>query len=815
MNTFKSAIKTLEKKIAVNSQIALSKSIKDVKSVKIGGSIFALDTKALFKLGKSTYFGNVYDNWQGKPTIVMTLGMPHEDAFIVGASYSLVNKSGGDENDNTTGVVTDFKVLESNDESIKVLLFQDGYEYEDNTEMSDGKYSFTGTFTLENGDTLSFSVSNLYLGEHVSSRFQGRFGVNNADGSNVEEVPLYGVSKLGIAEFRRVEQEVSCYVPGEVSHIENIMAKEYKEKFKRRFRSTNTFSERERVSEKEREKELNTSTSSDLQTEASKIASENHSAAYGANASVSGEASYFGNKGSFSIGSSANVSNSTSATESNSMAQSYAQEVTERALERVTSKVTEKRSERIVHEYEEHSKHGFDNTQGDSNFKGVYRWVDKIYKNNLVNYGKRLMYEFAIPEPARFFKEAILKKIEDKTDAISNLILPTPPPTLEEIELFKPSDINGGTYLNFAAKYDALVEPCPERDVYVSLAISTTVDGSGIDATDNATNHSLSIPKGYECVSAKLSGSFLLHGGEGRTHTTISVGPRDVEYPKFQTTLDHEFDFEGEDIVDELGVAIRTRDIDALGITVTARCVRQASVYQEWQNKTYTAIAEAYQNKVEAYNDAQPEVEEEIEANPEKVKFNPLFNRGIEKREIKRIAVDLMTKPFGINYARNNYGNSSKEVSKTEAFERHASLVKFFEQAFDWDTMAYTFYPYFYGEEDRWVDLFQSTDAADPIFQAFLQSGMARSVVPVRQGFEDAVNWFMATGEIWNGQGLIVDQDNEMFLSIADEMRQIGGKVEETWETRVPTALTIIQADGESTDNNGLPCFDEEHNHSA
>ncbi len=208
-------------------------------------------------------------------------------------------------------------------------------------------------------------------------------------------------------------------------------------------------------------------------------------------------------------------------------------------------------------------------------------------------------------------------------------------------------------------------------------------------------------------------------------------------------------------------------------------------------------------------------MEEEIEANPEKVKFNPLFNRGIEKREIKRIAIDLMTKPFGHEYARNNYGNSAKEVSKSIGFESHASLAKFFEQAFDWDTMAYTFYSYFYGEEDRWVDLFQSADAADPIFQSFLQSGMARSVVPVRQGFEDAVNWYMATGEIWNGQGLIVDQDSEMFLSVADEMRHIEGEVEETWETRVPTALTIIQAEEEGLDNNGLPCFDDTHNHSA
>lgn len=37
---------------------------------------------------------------------------------------------------------------------------------------------------------------------------------------------LHGVNRLGIADFRRVEQEICCYVPGEVSHIENVLGRE-------------------------------------------------------------------------------------------------------------------------------------------------------------------------------------------------------------------------------------------------------------------------------------------------------------------------------------------------------------------------------------------------------------------------------------------------------------------------------------------------------------------------------------------------------------------------------------------------------------
>ena len=102
-----------------------------------------------------------------------------------------------------------------------------------------------------------------------------------------------------------------------------------------------------------------------------------------------------------------------------------------------------------------------------------------------------------------------------------------------------------------------------------------------------------------------------------------------------------------------------------------------------------------------------------------------------------------------------------------------------------------------------------SREAADPIFQAFLQSGMARTVVPVRPGFEDAVNWYMTTGEIWNGQGLVVDQDDDLYVSVAEEMMTIEGGVEDTWETRLPTALTILQADSIGLDVQGLPCNPE------
>ena len=56
-----------------------------------------------------------------------------------------------------------------------------------------------------------------------------------------------------------------------------------------------------------------------------------------------------------------------------------------------------------LHEVEEIDTHGLDNKGQPDNLTGVYRWVDKYYEAQIYNYGKRMMFEFIIPEPAAFY----------------------------------------------------------------------------------------------------------------------------------------------------------------------------------------------------------------------------------------------------------------------------------------------------------------------------------------------------------------------------------------------------------------------------
>ena len=165
--------------------------------------------------------------------------------------------------------------------------------------------------------------------------------------------------------------------------------------------------------------------------------------------------------------------------------------------------------------------------------------------------------------------------------------------------------------------------------------------------------------------------------------------------------------------------------------------------------------------------------------------------------------------------AKNTYGKDltngiasfkNYEIRVDKTLDDYAALVKFMEQAFEWDIMSYNFYPFYWGKKDNWAMLYQN-DNNDPLFRSFMQSGMARTVVTVRPGYEEAVRFYLQTGQIWNGGEVPVIED-KLFMSIVDELREPEGKKEgKAWATRVPTTLTILQANSIGLQvEKALPC---------
>ncbi len=276
----------------------------------------------------------------------------------------------------------------------------------------------------------------------------------------------------------------------------------------------------------------------------------------------------------------------------------------------------------------------------------------------------------------------------------------------------------------------------------------------------------------------------------------------------------------------QLPISVRGRDVGTLHFNVIAYCQIKEETINQWRQQTFMALKAAYRERVQEYNDymaqkcaeqAQPPVENTD------YRINPMMARAIEKRELKRLVLEFITRntliatipEIGQNFYWVNGNNGQYNVIRSQDFEHYAAHAKFLEEAFDWEIMAYTLYPYYWAERNGWGELIRSTSDADFIFQAFLQAGLSKMVVPVRAGYEKAVMFYLDTGIIVDSSAIVTDGEDGLYQSIDaaldmteydDEGNPVDPKPEAVWETRIPSSLVIIQKDSNPLDRDGLPC---------
>jgi hypothetical protein len=177
---------------------------------------------------------------------------------------------------------------------------------------------------------------------------------------------------------------------------------------------------------------------------------------------------------------------------------------------------------------------------------------------------------------------------------------------------------------------------------------------------------------------------------------------------------------------------------------------------------------------------------------------NPLENRRIEREELKKLVIMMLTGTTSI--ARNSMQYTIEPNIDIHRACINGSWIRFFENAFEWNNLLYVLYPYFWGRKARWITALHFTDP-DLDFAAFLKAGAARVQVPVRPGFEKAVAHFCQFGEIWEGNDPPL-RDDALYVPIIEEITESLGKLDEgvpypegsqPWEVRIPTSLVLLQ----------------------
>jgi hypothetical protein len=652
--------------------------------------------------------------------------------------------------------------------------------------------SFYIELYFTNGQVAKFKTPGITIKSCISSKFELEVeGTENPPVIIDEEqnfIPSgFGFKQIGIADYLKVEQSTHAYVEGEVAHIENIMAREYREKSTRKLRRSENTTTSSSDTEREQLSDTTTANRFEMQSEVSKILQESNDFAGFANASYGGKM--------FSMSVGANYANHRSKDESTRQAVTQAQDITARAMDRIVTKVHEERIEKIIDEFEENNSHGFDNRKGDKNVVGVYRWVDKLMKNQIYNYGKRMMFEFMVPEPAKLH---LLGMVSQKNPDQVNLIKPEDPRTSSVMPMKNYGDLSTDAVLKYwVSKYNVEVPEKPVENYSIGKSLSGQFTGEQSAIQHAAFKDEIQIPDNYVAVSCVAG--YSASGDSSESAMCIMVGDQDFYHHGFWSQLK----FSPRKTFAQ--PYSKTIPISATFYEIfsgTANCVVDLQLTQEakdaWYQAVFKAIMDAYEDASVEYNN---KLTEEKSKAVEIKGSNPMFYRQIENTILRKNCISYMadrasgsTHGYGLEGLTSGSSFSNYETVLNSSLDKYTAFVKFMEQAFEWENLSYNLYPYYWGNRENWLNLYQSEDT-DPLFRSFMQSGMARVVVTVRPGFEEVVQFYLATGKIWNGGEVPVIGD-ELYLSIVDEMKEPKGlKQGKSWITRLPTSLNILQAE--------------------
>jgi hypothetical protein len=242
-------------------------------------------------------------------------------------------------------------------------------------------------------------------------------------------------------------------------------------------------------------------------------------------------------------------------------------------------------------------------------------------------------------------------------------------------------------------------------------------------------------------------------------------------------------------------------------------CKVKPSVFEQWQIDTYNAVMDAYNQRVKEFQNALAQAQAlrgvDIRGT------NPAINRQLEQQELKKGCIEWLY-DMGLNGSNAMVPNTGQddcnppgEYSLCESQMETLTQLRFAEQALDWKLMTYRFYPYFWANKCRWKRLYQLDDV-DPLFLNFLQAGYARVLVPVSEGYEKLVMYFLQNGCVFPFEDSPIiggDLAENMLRDLMPEhLRDGATKLPLTWKLRVPTTLTALQCGSGCIEGDGLPC---------
>lgn len=664
--------------------------------------------------------------------------------------------------------------------------------------------------------------------------------------------PFNLLKPIGIADLKIVKSRLIGYKASEISHIHNIMTGETNEYTFREFNKTQEVFSLSSETSSSVQKENQTTDKNELKREIDSVLKSDLD--LNANASVSLKYGIITN-----ATVSAGMAFSTSKEESTKSAADLLRETLEKAISKIETKTTQQRSATKLFETESTNKHSFSNTAADSkHMSGIFRWVDKIYEAQVYNYGKRLMYEFIIPEPAAFFVKSRLTNyglfdLECPKEPVAPIYhevkLKHPDPGLNKILL--PGDITKPVFQELCQNYDLSEFSYPaekKKTVLVDQASGKSVFsqryGGGKDHEMTSDYYDTTgIEVGYDIELISTSGQLLFYDQAGeedinseRNLYVLYINGQQIDFegrninifPRQTAVMDaHKIQGIGEQSKNikpggaklnvgdgKVSVVFLFKDISFYLIQIALDLKINTDFLFSWQTRVYNKIKAVEQLKVDQlnqellmdYNAAKSEYRNK-KAALESSAINDLlqgkqesYNTDLIETELKKSCLSFLSKEFDsiewddrlqpgavgtssivpFTYPRLNTDtecsieeatfNTRIPVINLQKAKQRGSFVQFMEQAFEWDKLSYIFYPYFWADRPKWMELLHREDPTDSKMTAFLKAGSARVLVAVHPAYNKAVLHFLATGQAWEG-GESPAVGDPLFIPLYEEIR--------------------------------------------
>ena len=659
------------------------------------------------------------------------------------------------------------------------------------------------------------------------------------------------VHSVGFRELHVVKQHIRRYQTMEISQIENILRGESRAHIQKHTLSNERDVTLQTTTTTETDKELTTTDRVDLKNESQAQVKEDTKL----DAAV--HASY--DSGTFKLNTDLSAGYNKSVDDSNKFSSEVAKEVTQKAVNKVTQQITQTQTTKVIETFEDTQSQTFNNQDpGSVNISGVYQWVEKVYLSQVFNLGRHMLIDLMVPEPgANLLSAAKAARKKGPTppeplgtikkDAAGNPI-PDSDGNLQLDVPLRPTDLstdknNTNYYLNWVSKLQVTgVQVPPPSTAELPTSISQKGDGDIGQVFVNLTPP-LKVPEGYRPTSVTVVVNFLhlvpgpLQGG-ANAHIDITVGALTFEFTQSNTDLKDKNQYSGRQeqayptAIDsdprsgsDIAVTVTAAWVEQIGVSITVVC-EGINAQTAWQIDTFDKIVAAWQKQQQDYLAALDAFNQELDA--EGVQAEPLgggspdANRLIERTELKRQCIAIMDNSNAtvagldgavvdsLDHFPKDDTSPDKPVLPEPVLALSQTLgatVRWFEQAFEWENVAYVSYPYFWGRRSTWVDRLRLVND-DPLFVSFLQAGYARVVVPVRLGFECAVQVYLCTGLPWLGAGDVPPvgdtTQNSLYLDVAEEIKALtgGGSARETetpigdpWEYTLPTTLIKLRKD--------------------